>query len=155
MLHSITWEQYLLTVALILICYYLFVGFKFYRWELLSLIGVKKVEDDKIVIPAASNLNNVATLENPEDYLPKPALSFDISPLVQSFTDEVKAYLKEAADDKLQKEALLNSLQFIASKYPALKDADCKHELIEFVLFEANKYYPDLLQHKDTKLLWK
>jgi hypothetical protein len=153
MFNSITWGQYCTTVALLLVCYYLFVGFQYFRWEILNLIGIKKVEDRALTIPTVTNFKNSLVTESHEDYLPKPALEIDISPVVQSFTDEVKAYLQEA-DNKIQHDELLNSLQLIASKYPALKETDCRQELEQLILKEASTQYPHLLQPKDLKQLW-
>jgi hypothetical protein len=138
----------------LLILYYCFVGFKYFRWEILSLIGIKKVEDNTIAIPAFSNTTQSLKIENPEDYLPKPSLEIDITPLVQAFTDEVQAYVQEAKPNVQQPE-LLYSLQLIASKYPALKDADCKEELLQMVFAEVNNKYSGLFELSDLKTLWK
>ncbi len=154
MFNSITWAQYFLTVTLLLICYYAYTGCRYYRWEILSIIGIKKIDDNVLEKTRLSDFKDLIVTENPADYLPKPALEIDISPLVQSFTDEVNAYLNEAANTKVEKKELLNSLQLIASKYSALKEADCKNELLQVVLIETNKYYPNLLQQKDISQLW-
>jgi len=154
MFNSITWGQYFSTLALLLVCYYAVIGYRYYCWEILGIIGIKKVEDSLIGSSALSNFKNLIVTENPDDYLPKPALEIDISPLVQSFTDEVQTYLQEANKNQTQKKELLNSLQVIASKYPALKDADCKDELMQFVSTEVNRQYPNLLQPNDVNLLW-
>jgi len=124
MFNSITWGQYFSTLALLLVCYYAVIGYRYYRWEILGIIGIKKVEDSAVGSSELSNFKNLIVTESPDDYLPKPDLEIDISPLAQSFTDEVRAYLREINKNKTQKEELLNSLQVITSKYPALKDAD-------------------------------
>lgn len=154
MLNSISWGQYITAVIILVILYYLYVGFRYFRWEILGLAGIKKVNDDTIAIPAMPIHKSSLQTENPENYLPKPALEIDISPLVQSFTDEAKAYLQEAAGN-IQKEDILSSLQVIAAKYPVLKDADCKDEVIEHVQKEVDKQYPNLLQPGDLNQLWK
>jgi hypothetical protein len=154
MFSSISWSQYITAIITLLILYYFFVGFKYFRWEILSLIGIRKVEDDKIAIPVLNNINQSHKTENHEDYLPKPNLEIDISPLVQSFTDEVQAYI-QGAKPNVQQPELLYSLQFIAAKYPALKDADCKDELLQMIFNEINSKISDLIELSDLKLLWK
>jgi hypothetical protein len=154
MFNSITWGQYFLTVTLLLVCYYVYTGYRYYRWEILGIIGIKKVDDNALGKTTVSDFKNLIVNKNPENYLPKPVIEIDISPLVQSFTDEVNAYLQEAANNKVQKGELLDSFHLIASKYLALKEADCKNELLQFVLFETDKYYPNLLQQKDINQLW-
>jgi hypothetical protein len=154
MFNSISWSQYITALIFLLILYYCFVGFKYFRWEILSLIGIKKVEDNTITIPAFSNTNRPVKRENPEDYLPKSNLEIDISPLVQSFTDEIQAFIN-GANNNIPKPELLFSLQLIAAKYPALNTADCKDELLQMILNEVNSKSPDLVELSDLKLLWK
>lgn len=152
MFNSITWGQYFTALTLLLVCYYVFIGLRFYRWEILSVIGIKKVEDNAIAISTVANFKKSFETESHEDYLPKPLLEVDISPVVQSFTDEIKAYLQES-DDYTLKDELLHSIQAIVMKYPVLKDADYKHELVQFLFDEANAKHSNLVQLNDVKQL--
>ena len=155
MFNSITWGQYFSTIIYLLIIYYAVIGFKFYKWEILSIIGIRKVDDDSLNTTAAlSNLKEFAASENPENYLPKQSMEIDISPLVQSFTDEVAAFLQEADEVETTKEEIINSLQSICSKYPAIKNADCRNELILLVANEINLKYPNLFHQNDLARLW-
>ncbi len=154
MFNSITWGEYLSAIIRLLIFYYAVIGFKFYRWEILNVFGIRKVEDGTMSTASLSNLRNFVTPENPEDYLPKPALEIDISPLVQSFTDEVKAFVQGSENGEIKKEEIIHSLSIISLKYPALKDADCRNDLKQFVLNEINVQYPNLLHPKDLIKLW-
>ena len=105
MFNSITWGQYFSTIIFLLIIYYILIGFRFYRWEILSVAGIRKVDDDSLNTTAAlSNLKEFTASENHEDYLPKPFLEIDISPLVQSFTDEVTTFVQDADEAEITKE---------------------------------------------------
>jgi hypothetical protein len=42
MFNSISWWQYFTTAALAVTHYYLIIGYKYYRWEILNLTGVKE-----------------------------------------------------------------------------------------------------------------
>lgn len=150
----ISWGEYITAIVIGLIIYYTYIGLKYFRWEILSLIGVTKTDDNRVVIPSIANQQGVLKTENPEDYLPKPNLEIDISPVIQSFTEEVQAYIYEAKPHVLQPE-LLYSLQLIASKYSVLKNAVCRDELLQTVLAEVNKKYPGLLEQNDVSSLWK
>ena len=152
MFNSITWGQYLITVTLLLICYYASVALRFYRWEILSIMGIKKVEDEAISISTVAEFKKSFENENHEDYLPKPDPEVDISPVVQSFTDEIKAYLQEAGNS-ITKDELLNSFQAIVAKYPVLKSVDYTPELVQFIFDESSARYPNLLQLNDAKQL--
>ena len=155
MFNSITWEQYFSAIILLLIIYYILIGCRFYKWAILRIIGIRKVDDDSLNTTASlSNLKEFAASENHEDYLPKSFLEIDISPLVQSFTDEVTAFVQDADEAEMTKEEIINSLQAICTKYPAIKNADCRKDLEVDVLKEINLKYPTLVQQNDFEKLW-
>lgn len=155
MFNSITWGQYFSANILLLIIYYILIGFMFYKWKILRIIGIRKVDDDSLNITAAlSNLKEFAASENHENYLPKPNLGIDISPLVQSFTDEITAFVQGADEAEITKDQIINSLQTICTKYPVIKNADCKNDLELYVLKEINLKYPTLFQQNDLISLW-
>lgn len=152
MLSSITWGQYISTVALLLICYYIYVSYKYFRWEILGLIGIKKVDAGTLNTPV-SELKKQFISENHNDYIPKSVNETDISPLVNSFMDEAKAYL-QATREKISKQELLHSFQQIVQKYPVLLSADCKDELIQFLFSEADALHSGAFQLQDIQQLW-
>lgn len=152
MLSSITWGQYLSAVLVVSISYYAYVAYKYFRWEILGLMGIKKVDAGTLNIPV-SELKKQFILENLNDYIPKSVNETDISPLVNSFKDEAKAYL-QATSEQTSKQELLHSFQQIVQKYPVLLSADCKDELIQFLSNEANALYPDFLHQQDIQQLW-
>ena len=151
MFNSITWGQYLFAVTLLLVLYYAFVGFKYFRWEILSLIGIKKVDNDTIVIPPVTSTRPE---ENHEDYLPKPPQTTDTSPMVQPFTDEVQAYLNQT-DNSISKHELIDALQQLFEKHPVVQNAEYRNELTYFIASSVNLKYPQLLRASDISQLWK
>lgn len=153
MFSSITWGEYLSAIIFLLIIYYPVIGFKFYKWEILQVFGISKVEDEQIANEALSSLKQFASSENSEDYLPKPLAEVDVFPVVQSFIDEVKAYLQETHFSEIKKEDILFSLQKIALKYSVLKEADCKIDLQNLILNEVNMKFPNLLKSVDLQRL--
>jgi len=152
MFNSITWVQYFTVVIILSVCYYAFIGFRYYRWEVFTFIGIKKNQDNTIAIPTVANFKKSFETENDNEYQPKPALEADISPLVQAFTDEIRACLQELGGG-IGKDELLHSIQGIITKYPALKDGDYKHDLVQFIFTESNLKYPAFLQLNDLKQL--
>lgn len=154
MLSSITWGQYLSGIALLLLFYYGFVAFRYYKWEILGVIGIKKIDGSSVAIPSMAEFKSSMEGESHESYRPKPASDIDISPLVQSFTDEVQAYLQEA-ETGIGKDELLYSLKLIAMKYPALRNSDCCDELCHFIYREANNRFPNIMQSNDALHLWQ
>lgn len=151
MFNSITWGQYLVAVALLLVLYYAFVGLKYFRWELLKLIGIKKVDNDIIVIPP---ITNKKPKEIHGDYLPKPPQKTDTSTMVQPFTDEVEAYLNQT-ENGISKHELTDALQQLIEKHPAAQQAEYRNELTYFIAASVNIKYPQLLRASDIIQLWK
>ncbi len=154
MFNSITWGQYFSAVISLLLIYYTVIVFKFYKWEILAAFGIRKVDNATLNTVSLSGLKKYVSPENGEDYQPKPSMEIDISPLVQSFTDEVAAFLQQADEVGITKEQITNSLQSICSKYPAIKNADCRNELILLVANEINLKYPNLFHQNELIRLW-
>ena len=155
MFNSITWGQYFSAIILLLIIYYMLIVFRFYKWEILSVFGIQKLDDVSLnTTVALSNLKEFTASENHENYLPKPSLEIDISPLVQSFTDEVTAFVQGAKEAEITKEQIINSLRAICAKYPVIKNADCRNDLEVDMRKEINLKYPALFQQNDFKNLW-
>ncbi|MDN3657808.1 hypothetical protein QWZ08_19305 [Ferruginibacter paludis] len=154
MFSSITWGQYLIGIALLLLFYYVFVAFKYYKWEILGVIGIKKIDGSSVAIPSMAEFKSSMEGEKHEKYLPKNEQAVDISPLIQSFRDEIKGYLQDAVP-WIEKQDLLDALKSITSKYPALKTADCLTEISTIILFEVNNTYPDIIEPNDIENLWQ
>ena len=155
MFNSITWEQYFSATILLLIIYYVLIGSMFYKWELLHIIGIGKVAGDLLNTTAAlSNLSEFATIENYESNLSKTNQQIDISPLAQSFVDEVTAFVHGTDEAEITKIQIVNSFQNICLKYPALKNAVCRRDLEVCILKEINLKYPGLIQQNDLINLW-
>jgi len=154
MFNAITWGQYFYTIISLLIIYYVVLGFKFYKWEILAAIGIRKADNADLDTLSLSGLEKYVSPENDEDYQPKPSIEIDISPVVQSFNDEVVVFLQEANEVRITKEQIINSLQSICSRYPAIKNADCRNELTQMVAKEINLKYPNLFQQNDLVRLW-
>ena len=148
MLSSVSWGQYLGFIGSVLCLYYGYLGYKYYRWEILSLVGIKKINLDEIQVPVAE-IKRKFTESNHADFLPKNIIESQLQP----FADEVKAYLYEA-NPAAPKEELLFAIQQIATKYPASKEMEYRASVNEFIIKEAENHYPGLLQRELISQIW-
>jgi hypothetical protein len=148
MLSSISWSQYITFLSLALIGYYLYISYKYFRWEILGLIGIKRIVEKEMQIPVAE-VKKQFTSSNHNDYLPKD----NTDSIFQSFADEVKAYLYQA-NSSAPKEEILFALQQIISKYPAIKTIEDRAAINEFILGETEKHYQDFLNDDDLVKIW-
>jgi hypothetical protein len=143
MFSSISWNQYIVSLSIVIIGYYLYIGYKYFRWEILGLIGINKIEQTEAQIPV-DELKKQFTASIHADFMPKD----NTDNMFQAFTDEVKAFLFQA-NPSAPKEEILFALQQIISKYPALKNAENRAAINDFILTETAKHYHGLLQDDD------
>jgi hypothetical protein len=153
MLSNISWSDYLTFIFVSSLIWYAFVLYNYYRHDLLRGIQTKK--------PVSKNgLELTSTLQyqqgdfplfKPENFQPKPS---DVSHSVQSFTDEVQAYLEEAGRDEVAKENLLESLARIGGKYPSLAKSDYKDSLEQLIVSEVEANCAMVLSEDDLKQIW-
>lgn len=148
MFSSISWSQYLSLLTIVLLGYYCFIGYKYYRWEILSLIGIKKVEEDKSQIPVAE-LKKQFTGSNHADFMPKG----DKENMLQAFADEIKAYLFQASP-AAAKQQLLFAFQQIVSKHPTIENMENRNTINQFILEETEKQYQGMIQPEDLIIIW-
>jgi hypothetical protein len=153
MLSSISWNQYISMLTVILAGYYIYVGYKYYRWDLLAIVGIKKVEPGTTTL-TASQLKQQFTGENHTDYLPKEDPETDLSPVISSFEDEITAYL-QGAGKQFTTMKLLDSLKQICLKYPVLNNADSRNELDRFILNTVQRHSADEISIKDIQQIWR
>lgn len=151
MLQSISWNQYLTSILLLLVCYYVYVGYKFYKWELLSMVGIKKIEPGVADIPIEEFKAKLVS-ENPADYLPKETAGGTNA--LQSIKDEITAYLIGTADSILSKNELLNALQVIVAKYPATNLSGNNNSLHQFILAETEAIHPGVITQDDLPVIF-
>jgi hypothetical protein len=152
MLSSISWGEYLSAVVVSLACYYAYVGYKYFRWEMLALIGIKKAETGATPI-AVADFKKQFVSESHSDFLPKEAVDPDITPIINAFEDEVKAFLQDAGSDT-DRASLLVTLKQICKKYPVLKSSDNLDEVNIFLLAEVDKYKSEIISLHDIQQLW-
>lgn len=151
MLQSISWSQYFSTLLLSIIVYYTYVAYKFFRWEILSLIGIKRIDEKGTFIPVAE-IKKQFTSSNHADFLPKDML-FEVNSKLQPFWDEVNAYLSEIKP-QAPKEQICFAIQQILNKYPDLNNTENKAEVEPAISGLLNQYFPEKFTMADIQYIW-
>lgn len=145
MLSSISWGQYITALITLLLLYYSFIGFKYFRWEILSLIGIKRIDEERTAIQI-TDVKNHFVASNHADFLPKS----NQENTLQAFSDEIKAFLFQASP-AAPKEELLFAIRQIVSKYPTMENRNTINQLI---LEETEKQYQGLVAPEDLIVIW-
>jgi hypothetical protein len=131
MFTQISWSSYIVTVLLLLGGYYLFIGYGYYRNDLLQLIsGKRNTTNDKLVSTQRHQT------------------------LIQLFSDEVKAFMEQAGKNKLDKKDIMQSLQLLLQKYPALKDSGLQGSVQSLIINECTSYCSIHLSDEELSGLW-
>ncbi|MBP6023907.1 hypothetical protein [Ferruginibacter sp.] len=151
MLSSISWNQYITALITLLLFYYCFVGFKYFRWEILSLIGIKRIDEKNTAIPVA-DIKKHFVASNHADFLPKE-IPDEATVILQPFWDEANAYLCEMKPEAPNEEILF-AIKMIVGKYPGLHSAEHKQELETAISGLLAQYYPERFTVADIQYMW-
>jgi hypothetical protein len=153
MFQQISWQEYLAFILISALIYYAYVLFTYYRHDLPQIGKSKELASYPALNFQAASSQPADTGNNHADYLPKPA-DGESSQIIQSFTDEVKAYLEEAGNNETPKEVLLQCLGIIASKYPSLADSDPGNAIVQSIINEAEINCAVFLGESEVRRIW-
>jgi len=148
MIGNISWFEYLLFISAAALTWYAAVFYIYYRRDLLQSLKLKKAD------PIASEKFNFLQEDVPGINLKNSQASPDISQVIQSFSDEVVAYLEEAGKNKIVKEEVLVSLGKIANKYSSLALSEFKGSLDQFTNIQTQSYCAMFLSEEDLNKVW-
>lgn len=152
MLQSISWSQYITVLLFALICYYAYVAYIYFRWEILGLIGIKKIDEKGIAIPVAE-IKKQFSVSNHADFLPKEPVN-EVNGMLQTFWDEVNAYLAEIKPEA-PKEKICFSVKIILEKYPVLISIENKMTVETTISGLLNQYFPERFTVADMQYIWR
>lgn len=150
MLQSISWSQYITALLLALICYYVYVAYKYFRWEILAVIGIKRVDEKHVSVPVAE-IKKQFTSSNHADFLPKEPLS-EVNGMLQAFWDEANAYLSEIKP-QAPKEEICFAVKIILEKYPVLNKDENKMVVETTISGLLNQYFPERFTVADMQYI--
>jgi len=153
MFSNISWYQYLIFICATALTWYAAIFYIYYRQDLLQILQAKKsfqTGDEN------TGHNFSLQRENPASIDPRNSPSSpDMGQVIQSFTDEVVAYLEEAAKNTVAKQDLLFSVGRIANKYSSLSGSDYKEPLNQFIKLQTENYCAMFLNEEDLDKLWR
>lgn len=150
MLKSISWSDYLATLTFLLAIYYVYVVLRYYRLELLKVVGIQKVEKGLVQFPITALNANEAVPVAESNQMNTP-VDIDITPVVEAFLAEAEAYLEQASTGKTVKQEILYGLQRISARYPILSNPDYGSGLEKDIESLAARLLPNLFAAAEIK----
>lgn len=141
MFTSITWGEYLFFILLILFIYYSSIAVIYYKWELLALVGIRRIE----------SAGKISTSTVKDQLLLKAG--DDDAAVLTSLEHELHALFTNCSD-KISETELLQSTSKILQKYPSDKVKVHRKDLQHFINTETNLYFPGLINKQEVEQLW-
>ncbi len=130
MFTQISWNSYFIIVGLLSVVYYLFIAWIYYRSDVIKLISGRRV----------SNRNFIDGQIN--------------QTLLQSFSDEIRAFISEASKDHLDIRSLMASLQLLIRKFPGIRDMTLKKSIQNLIIHECETNCSIHLSEEELRELW-
>lgn len=137
MFSNISWQNYLIGVAIALAVYYLVVGLKFYRSEIRNLYK-----------PRPKSTRELREIE--ED----PPQENDELVEIENLISRVKEVFEMAKDQRLTTGEVEEFLSLVFDQYPSMKHSDWRDSVNELVVSESEKVAGILLTTQQVNQLW-
>ncbi len=134
MFSSISWQSYISTIAVLLVIYYAFVLYLYYRKDIAQML--------------TSGRNKDKGRENDDDYNEKEAAIH--------LSDEVKALIHQAGYSRLSKGEIIVSLQQLlsAARFDTAQTPGLKERLGKIITYECQANCSMHLDEGDLEQVW-
>lgn len=144
MLNNISWASYWYAIVISSVLYYGYVLLVYYR-----NVIVQRFQSTQTESPKRSNRKTELTKQdhyiNDDDSL---------LPVVQSLSNEITAYLEEAASNGTIKAELIFSLQQIVGKYADLQSSPYTNSISKLIKFECRDKCAIYLDDEEVRQVW-
>ncbi len=141
MLSNITWSEFMGGVLILLIFYYLFIGAKYYREEIKSLLRGKLPKKTG----AAKDVPQTAN----ESFI--DSTSFDE---LEAVVNDLRYAILEKAGKSISKEELLSKLQERLAKYKGLQKQAYRVAINNFIITHANEICGVMFNEHELNSAW-
>lgn len=145
MLNNISWGSYWTALTILAILYYALIVLLFYWHDLQQMLSAK----GRLLTSGSSQSGDFAKegISNNDD-------GNDLPVEVQSFTQEVGAYLEQAKYAGALKEEILFGAKQILKKYPSLKSSEYQEGINNLLLFESKNKCAIHLNNEELRQVW-
>ena len=139
MFSSISWQSYISTVAILLVIYYAFVLYVYYRKDIVQLLTTGRYNGEA----REQNMHN----DNSES---------EEQEVTENHVDEVKALIHQAGYSRLSKDELVFSLQqlFGSARFETMQTPGFKKRLSKIITYECQTNCSMHLDEEDLERVW-
>jgi len=152
MLHSISWQEYWITVAIISIFYYLVVYLTCFRGILKSNSGVQKAKfsfantelkvEQSVSTMSSNEMQQSSKIDKSDELAAEACL------------DEINAFFENKKGSRPVKTEMVFSLYTLLQKYPSLRNSDYTETLNRVITTQAEAICSIHLSAEELKGVW-
>jgi hypothetical protein len=173
MLHQISWQTYALSMMLLLLLYYLYIGVFFYRTEIRAFYfrmsgsqPAPGIHDNHLIPVPEYEIMGAA---QPDDTRSIPEEIIEFGPTdnadalttddrqISLFSDmiaEVKTLIRVIHESAETRENFDMLFKLVVQKYPELAGTPFQHQITEFLLEESEGQFPFELTYAELGAYW-
>ncbi|MBF4487777.1 hypothetical protein [Flavobacterium sp. CSZ] len=158
MFTNISWGNYIIAVSILLLIWYLILGFRCYYPDLrailsgeksLQSLSLKSNPQEKLAV----HLQKGSSVENKELSLYKE--SFDTLADAEELSGRIQGAIKESAERNLSLEEFQNYLKLLLSEYPFVRISTLRENINAIIVKSSASYPALLLTLSQVDLLWE
>jgi hypothetical protein len=142
MLSNVSWGEFIEVVVILLVLYYLFIGVKYYREEIKSLLSGKLRKKDKAAVQQPGQANGKSSTNDP---------AFDE---LEAVVNDLRYGVFERAGKSVSKKELLEQLQERLSKYSNLRIPGYKVAINNYIIIHAEEICGIVFSEHELNSAW-
>lgn len=154
MFNNISWNEYIMTVALLLAIYYLFVGLRYYPAEIKGFLFTKQKPEyglPRAHAPEVYDPGVEADAQDTDDFEDGPSDEFAE---VEHLIERLKDVISDASGRKMILEEFKHYLSMVLKEHPSVKYSPLRPSINELIITECQKAGVVTLDNDEVELLW-
>ncbi|MFT4152248.1 hypothetical protein [Parafilimonas sp.] len=157
MLKNISWSDYFITVAIILVIYYFFVGVRYFSGDLKDLLSGKRKLQFKTARSYAGKEDEAAVEEeNNEETDGFEQTTDDEFEEVEHLIERLKTVIADDSGKRLiKKDEFKQYISAILKEYPSIKYSPLRSSINEWIISECEKNNAVTLREEEMDDLWQ
>lgn len=155
MFTNISWQNYLMAVAITVIVYYVIIGLRYYSVELKDLLsGKRKLRfSSQVAEFDEDNPMTISSCHKSQDYSFERTGDDEFAE-VEALIARLKETIQHASTKKHAIQEFKHFLRLLLLEYPTVKTSLFRSSVNEFIVSECDKYGSLTLTEQEVELLW-
>lgn len=155
MFTNISWGNYIFVIVLLLASWYLFIGFRYYLFDITEIVtGKRKLRNHRI-----KDLEIHYDVVHPQTFTgSSKKTSFGETEEtildIDAFAEKLKNLVKDASQREVIKSEFIGHLSLLFTEYSSIKNSPFRSSVSELIISECEKLDTISLSHVEVEDLW-